>query len=54
MTENQKINCEVHSCLYNGQEHCVCLLKNITVKPCTNCDSGNPDESKCGSYVCKF
>ena len=47
---SQKINCEVHSCKYNGQEKCICMLNNITVKPCKNCASGKTDESKCGSY----
>lgn len=51
---SQKINCEVHSCKYNGQENCICMLKNITVMPCKNCDSGKADESKCGSYEARL
>ena len=51
---SQKINCEVHSCKYNGQENCICMLKNITIMPCRNCNSGKTDESKCGSYEARL
>ena len=45
----QRINCTVYSCKHN-EENCTCSLPEINVCSCTNCSSGLPDESMCGSY----
>ncbi|MBR3132698.1 MAG: DUF1540 domain-containing protein [Clostridia bacterium] len=50
MSNNQKINCTVHSCKYNERDCNMCNLEQITVKPYPNCDSKKTDESVCGSY----
>lgn len=51
MENNQKINCKVHTCKYNGHSTNECLLKDITV---TNCSTNptSPEDSMCGSYKC--
>ena len=51
MEESQKINCGVTTCEYNDVEKRGCVLKEITVEPCVNCDTGTPEESMCGSYI---
>ena len=49
--ENQKIHCNVNSCKYNDAQEEECNLDEITIQPCSNCHSGNPeDESMCGNY----
>ena len=53
MERNQKINCTVSSCLYNGKATKECLLTNILVKPCENCHSETSTETVCGSYKAK-
>ena len=53
MNEYQKINCTVSSCLYNGKATKECLLTNILVKPCENCNSGSISDTACGSYKAK-
>lgn len=50
MGKNQKINCTVHSCIYNNPTNKLCKLESIIVEPCKNCNTGNPEESMCGSY----
>ena len=50
MDTKQKINCNVGSCIYNDYEKCKCMLDEITVEPCEDCATGEPDESMCGSY----
>lgn len=50
---NQKINCTVASCKYNDCDYNLCELKQIEVQACTNCSTGRPDESMCGSYESK-
>ena len=51
MDEKQKINCSVSSCEYHDEKGEKCNLKEITVEPCYDCDSGEAeDESMCGSY----
>ena len=53
MDEKQKINCTVESCEYNDTEGHKCELDEITVEPCNDCETGDPEEeSMCGSYVC--
>ena len=51
MDEKQKIKCSVNSCEYNDTKAHECELNEITVEPCTECDTGGPEESMCGSYV---
>lgn len=53
MEDHQKINCTVSSCLYNGKANKECLLTNILVKPCKDCETGNCTETVCGSYKAK-
>lgn len=50
MDKNQKINCTVSSCIYNDNGDDKCLLEEISVEPCSDCATKNPDESMCGSY----
>lgn len=51
MEKRQVINCTVHSCEYNNQKTEKCELEDIIVRPCKNCNTGNPEEeSMCGSY----
>lgn len=50
MNKNQKINCTVASCLYNNQQQAKCMLEEISVEPCSDCNTNEPDESICGSY----
>ena len=50
MDKNQKINCTVSSCLYNDIEQSKCMLEEISIEPCADCDTKEPDESMCGSY----
>lgn len=50
MEAKQKINCTVESCIYNNAEEKKCELEEITVEPCIDCSTGEPDESMCGSY----
>lgn len=52
MEGNQKINCTVSSCLYNDITKSKCLLEEISIEPCYDCDTKEPDESMCGSYEC--
>ena len=49
MDKNQKINCTVSSCLYNDIEQSKCMLEEISVEPCADCNTKEPDESMCGS-----
>ena len=54
MNKKQIINCTVGSCEYNNDKTNMCGLEDIIVRPCKNCNNGNPeDESMCGSYRCK-
>ena len=51
MDSKQKINCNVASCIYNDEDKQKCVLDEITVEPCDECATGEPeDESMCGSY----
>ena len=50
MDKNQKINCSVETCVYQDNEKRACTLKAIHVKPTTNCETQDTDESMCGSY----
>ena len=50
MEKNQKINCTVSSCLYNDSETKKCMLEEISVEPCSDCETQEADESMCGSY----
>lgn len=48
----QSIGCEVNSCKYYNSN--ACTLHSIVVKPCSNCNTGKPeDETLCGSYQVK-
>lgn len=53
MEDHQKINCTVASCLYNGKATKECLLTNIIVKPCSECDPNGCTETVCGSFKAK-
>ena len=53
MQNHQKINCEVSSCMYNERETDGCLLKDIIVKNCKNCNAKTPEDSMCASYKSK-
>lgn len=50
MDLKQKINCNVESCIYNDDGKQKCMLDEITVEPCSECSTGEPDESMCGNY----
>ena len=50
MQNHQKINCEVSSCMYNEKTTDGCILKDIIVKNCNNCNAKTPEDSMCGSY----
>ncbi len=50
-TGKQTIGCEVTSCCYN-HSGCECELNHIDVRPSCNCNSGEPNETMCGSYSC--
>lgn len=50
MDKKQKINCTVESCVYNDAEKQKCVLEEITVEPCDEWTTGEPDDSMCGSY----
>ena len=52
MEKNQKINCTVYSCQFHEDKTNMCRLDEITVKAYQNCNSGETDESVCGSYKC--
>lgn len=49
--EKQTINCTVCSCEYQTKDN-KCDLKQITVKPYPDCDTGKKDETICGNYKC--
>lgn len=51
MDKSQTINCTVTSCKYNNNGEQACNLKEIIVTPIQNCQTKNPDESMCSSYV---
>lgn len=46
---NQCIHCSVVSCRHHDSEG-MCELNSIHVEPRCDCNSGNCDESLCGSY----
>ena len=49
--KQQKINCTVESCEYNDTQTNKCELDQITVEPCSDYETGEPeDETLCGSY----
>lgn len=50
MDEKQKINCTVESCIYQDEKNKRCTLQSINVMPTPNSDTGEVDESMCGSY----
>ena len=51
MEKNQKINCNVCSCIFNNENQEICELEEINVCACTDCNNGRAeDESMCGSY----
>lgn len=49
---NQRIECNVASCMHNNVEHCRCLLDSIQVCPCKlDVDDKSADaETACLSY----
>ena len=49
--DKQKINCSVSSCQYNDTDGTKCTLESIIVEPVPDCETCEPDESMCGSYV---
>lgn len=49
MEKNQKISCTVESCKYNNNDG-RCILEEIVVTPTQDCNTKQPDESKCSSY----
>ncbi|MCL2383039.1 MAG: DUF1540 domain-containing protein [Oscillospiraceae bacterium] len=52
MDDKQKINCTVGSCQFHDDEKHECELNEITVEPCFECDTGDPEEeSMCGNYT---
>lgn len=53
MSDSQKINCTVKSCVYQDENAQRCKLQAINVVPTRKCNTSKPDESKCGSYECK-
>lgn len=54
MCKNQKIKCNVCSCMYNNEQNNVCTLDEIKVCYCPGCGNGKAkDESMCDSYKCK-
>lgn len=50
MEGKQKISCTVESCKYNEKSEGLCTLNEIIVTPTKNCNTKQPDESKCSSY----
>ena len=50
MEKNQKINCTVSSCAYQDSKTKRCTLQAIQVLPTDHCNTGETDESMCGSY----
>ncbi|MBE5795487.1 MAG: DUF1540 domain-containing protein [Clostridiales bacterium] len=50
--KNQCIHCSVESCRHHSQNG-LCELESIQVKPRSQCESGNCDESLCASYHAK-
>lgn len=52
MEKNQKINCQVETCIYQDGENGRCTLQAIQVLPTQDCNTKNADESMCGSYEC--
>ena len=53
MQNHQKINCEVSSCMYNEKDNNSCLLKDIIVRNCRDCNASCPEDSMCASYKCR-
>ena len=52
MDKNQKIICEVESCLHQDCNTKKCKLNSINVMPTQGCSTRKADESMCGSYKC--
>lgn len=54
MNKNQKIKCNVNSCMYNNETSQMCELEEILVSYCPGCGNGKAkDESMCDSYQCR-
>ena len=53
MEKNQKINCTVESCVYQDGTTKRCTLHAINVVPVEQKNTGNADDSMCGSYECE-
>ena len=51
MDKKQKINCTVSSCKYNNNQAQECKLEQIVVTPIIGCETKQPDESMCSSYI---
>lgn len=52
MDNNQKINCDVESCMHQDGATQKCKLSAINVVPAKGCTTRKADESMCGSYKC--
>ena len=51
MEGNQKIHCTVGTCKYNETNQNLCRLQAIQVEPTKNCNTKQPEESMCSSYI---
>ncbi len=51
MEGNQKIHCTVETCKYNENGQNLCKLQAIQVEPTKNCNTKQPEESMCSSYI---
>ena len=51
MEGNQKIHCTVGTCKYNETNQNLCKLQAIQVEPTKNCNTKQPEESMCSSYI---
>ena len=51
MEGNQKIHCTVETCRYNENGQNLCKLQAIKVEPTKNCNTKQPEESMCSSYI---
>lgn len=52
MDNNQKINCDVESCMHQDGATQKCKLSAINVVPAKGCTTRKADESMCGNYKC--
>ncbi len=52
MEKNQKINCDISTCVNNNVQDCMCNLECIKVCSQGNFEVENKEQTICQSYKC--